>query len=91
MKEFQKIALGLLGRSNPEMFIPTRQDGAMPPVAREPILGRGRVARLLRGLKFMFAALAIGSRTVPLADNSELLRDLTAHARLLYGADARCG
>jgi len=87
MKEFQKIAIGLLGRSNPEMFIA----GGAPHSGGKPFFGGGRGARALRALKFLLAALAIGSRTVPLADNSELLRDLTAHARLLYGADARCG
>jgi hypothetical protein len=35
----------------------------------------------------MLAALAIGSRTVALADNSQLRRDLSARARLLYGVD----
>ena len=46
-----------------------------------------RGTRLLRAFKFMVTALAIGSRTVALADNSELRRDLSARARLLYDSD----
>lgn len=91
MKEFQKIAIGLLGRSNPEMFIPARRDGAVPPAAKNPIVDGGQGAGVLRAFKFVFAAYAIGSRTVSLADNSELLRDLSAQARLLYDAKPRCG
>jgi hypothetical protein len=41
----------------------------------------------MRALKFMLTALAIGSRTVPLADNSQLRRELRHSARLLYGSD----
>jgi hypothetical protein len=43
--------------------------------------------RFLRGLKFALAALEIGSRTVPLADNRQLIRDLSARAAALYGED----
>jgi hypothetical protein len=97
MKEFQKIAIGLLGLTHPEMFIPLRKQGAgaagtpesgcrVQAPAGEPLKYReGRVARILRAMKFTFTALAIGSRTVPLADNSQLLRDLSAHAACLYG------
>jgi hypothetical protein len=41
----------------------------------------------VRALKFTLAALAIGSRTVPLADNRQLVRDLAARAACLYGTD----
>jgi hypothetical protein len=44
-------------------------------------------ARVIRAFRFMVAALAIGSRTVPLADNSQLRRELSACARLLYDLD----
>jgi hypothetical protein len=43
--------------------------------------------RFLRELKFVLAALEIGSRTVPLADNRQLIRDLSARAAELYEAD----
>jgi hypothetical protein len=40
---------------------------------------------LLRDFKFTLAALAIGSQTVALADNRQLVRDLAARAATLYG------
>jgi hypothetical protein len=43
--------------------------------------------RFLQELKFALAALEIGSRTVPLADNRELVRDLSARAAALFGTD----
>jgi hypothetical protein len=45
----------------------------------------GRGANLLRDLKFVFAALAAGARTVPLGDNREPVRLLAARAACLYG------
>lgn len=95
MTEFQKIAIGLLGLTHPEMFVPrpkvdpkstgkTASDrDSIEPVRR----GSGRGARVARAFRFMFAALAVGSRTVALADNSQLRRDLGARARVLYGLD----
>jgi hypothetical protein len=97
MKQFQKIAIGLLGFTNPEMFIPDRSAGTPSakkapteqgpqPRASAPLKTReGRAARVLRALNFAFAALVIGSRSVPLADNSQLLRDLAGRAARLYG------
>jgi hypothetical protein len=94
MKQFQKIAIGLLGLTNPEMFIPRPKSSTTAPTKTESDSGVGSTGRrerrgmqLLRALKFMGAALAIGSRTVPLADNSDLRRDLRARARLLYESD----
>jgi hypothetical protein len=97
MKHFQKIAIGLLGLTNPEMFIPRPKSDATSTAKIEPAdqrgpaerlrLREGQGARALRALKFMVTALAIGSRTVPMADNSQLRRDLRASARLLYGSD----
>jgi len=97
MKEFQKIAIGLLGLTNPEMFIPRPKSAAPAAMTTQPAderdsterpcLREGRGARALRALKFMVTALAIGSRTVALADNSQLRHDLRASARLLYGSD----
>jgi hypothetical protein len=70
MKQFQKIAIGLLGLTNPELFIPrSKPDAArkaqslFAPASRP---GRdppaGRAVRVLRTLKFLLTALAIGSR-----------------------------
>ena len=97
MKQFQKIAIGLLGLTNPEMFIPRPQPSATSTTKIEPAHGRpstvrrssreGRIARALRTLKFMVTLLGIGSRMVPLGDNSQLLRDLRASARLSIGPD----
>jgi hypothetical protein len=95
MKHFQKIAIGLLGLTNPEMFIPRPKPDATPAAKIEPPYSRrsreprreGAGARALRALKFTMTALAIGSRTVSLADNSQLRRDLRDSARLLYGSD----
>jgi hypothetical protein len=102
MKQFQKIAIGLLGLTNPEMFIPRpKSDATKSDVTStaklETAHGRGstaqrspragRFVRALRALKFMITVLATGSRMVPLGDNSRLLRDLRASARLSIGSD----
>ena len=97
MKQFQKIAIGLLGLTNPEMFIPRPQQSATSTTKIEAAHGRplsarrspreGRIARALRSLKFMVTVLGIGSRMIPLGDNSQLLRDLRASARLSIGSD----
>lgn len=96
MTEFQKIAIGILGLTHPEMFLPrpntdqnltgkiaAANDAAKATVPVQP--GRSRVARMIRAMRLLLAALAIGSRTVAMADNSELRRDLSARASLLYG------
>lgn len=97
MKHFQNIAIGLLGLTNPEMFIPRPKPDATsaakidPPCGRRPQTprrpGQGASARALRALKLVMTALALGSRTVALADNSRLRRELRDSARLLYGSD----
>jgi hypothetical protein len=97
MNHYQKIAIGLLGLTNPEMFMPRPKPGATAAAEIEPSSDRasrerhsprqGRGARALRALRFMMSALALGSRTVSLADNSELRRDLRDSARLVYGPD----
>ena len=52
------------------------------PTARAP-----RMWRLVRALRFALAALGAGSRTVALADNSQVVRDLSARAEFLYGPE----
>jgi hypothetical protein len=77
MKQFQKIAIGLLGLTHPEMFIPRPNPGATSTTKIEPSAGcisperlrEGRAARAMRALKLMVTALAMGSRTIPPADN----------------------
>jgi hypothetical protein len=100
MKQFQKIAIGLLGLTNPEMFIPRPKPDATATTKLEAAWGprstgspgwlslwEGRAARAVGALKFLATALAIGSRSVPLADNSQLRHDLRASARLFYGSE----
>jgi hypothetical protein len=96
MTEFQKIAIGLLGLTHPEMFIPRPRADQKPTAKIEPADGQssarpvrrreGQFARTARAIRFVLAALAIGSRTVALADNTQLRRDLGACAGLLYGS-----
>jgi hypothetical protein len=42
--------------------------------------------RMVRELWFLLYALGVGSRTAPLGDNSDLVRELAARAASLYGA-----
>jgi hypothetical protein len=74
MSTFQKIAVGLLGLTNPEMFIPISK----PPQTSTPKIEfscdhnstksvrpeDGQDARVIRAIRFMVRALAIGSRPV---------------------------
>ena len=95
MTELQKIAIGIPGSTHPEIYIAGPRDGqksraniGSDHVSTKPVRWRkGRGARIIRSLRFLLACLAIGSRTVALADNSQLRRDLSARARLLYGFD----
>jgi hypothetical protein len=94
MTEFQNIAIGLLGLTHPEILISRSRAGQKSTTKIEyadehssakSVRPRERLARAIQAFRFVFAALAIGSRTVPLADNSQLRRDLAARAELLYG------
>lgn len=44
-----------------------------------------RLPEILRDIRFTFAALAAGSRTVPMGDNHGLVEDLAARAARIYG------
>jgi hypothetical protein len=98
MTEFQKIAIGLLGLTHPEILMGKGGVGGKSTTRIGHANGRkpgrsgaprdGRLARAAKALRFALAALSIGSRTVGLADNTQLRRDLRAYAGLLYG-DAR--
>jgi hypothetical protein len=46
-----------------------------------------RTWRLVRALRFALAALGAGSRTLALADNSQVVLDLSARAQYLYGPE----
>jgi len=48
------------------------------------------LARLLRDIRFAFAALAAGSRTVSMGDNREVIADLATRAASIYGKNSSC-
>jgi hypothetical protein len=78
MSELQKIALGLLGMTHPEIaLIKQRAEDEQPQTT-----SKGKA--LLRALKFTFAALVVGSRVVPMGDNAHLVGELCAHAARLH-------
>jgi hypothetical protein len=95
--EFQKIAVGLLGMSHPEIH---RSRIASPEPAqtlRSPALkptrgsnpARGSkptpATAALRGLKFALAALLAGARSIPLGDNGRITRELGEYGIHLKG------
>jgi hypothetical protein len=92
MNEIQKIAIGLLGLSHPEIYRSRmlsaepaqstveasdfkRTDGSRPTPA----------APALRGVKFAFAALLAGARSIPLGDNGRITRELGEYGAHLKG------
>ena len=79
MSEFQKIAIGLLGMTHPEIH---QLRLRLSSESEEE--GKSRPGALLRAAKFAFAALVAGSRAIPLGDNSGVTRELGA-----YGARLR--
>jgi hypothetical protein len=86
MTEYQKIALGLLGMTHPEIYRSVRVsklDEEPSALDRQPHDPRSKGA-VVSALKFAFAALVAGSRAVPLGDNGEITRELGA-----YGAHLR--
>jgi hypothetical protein len=77
MSEIQKIAIGLLGTTHPEIaWIKQRAEKPQPPASRAKVV--------LGVLKFVFAALVVGSRTIPMGDNAHLVSELCAHAARLH-------
>jgi hypothetical protein len=94
MTEYQKIAIGLLGMTHPEVQLLTQQvkeKAAQRASAKviSPARGDAPVPRarrrtkgsmsLLRAIKFAFVALFAGSRAVPLGDNRQLTKELGAY------------
>jgi hypothetical protein len=85
MKQFQKIAIGLLGLTNPEMFIERPKPNVTAGTEVEADSGlsstgsgssrEGRVMRLIRAIKSVGAALAIGPRRVALGARSPASQD----------------
>jgi hypothetical protein len=91
MSELQKIAVGLLSMSHPEIYLSRTASGAAEPATKAPVLRPARgseptpVAAALRGLKFALAALLAGARSIPLGDNGRLTRELGEYGTHLKG------
>lgn len=104
MNEIQKIAIGLLGMSHPEIhrYGTTPAEGApsaveppglhaapglqaAPGLHPAPGFKSAPAASVLRGLKFAFAALLAGSRSIPLGDNGRVTRELGDYGAHLRG------
>lgn len=81
MGEFQKIAIGLLGMSHPEIYRSRNASVETLTLALKP--ARGSPA--LRGLKFAAAALLAGARSIPLGDNGRVTRELGEYGAHLKG------
>jgi len=85
MTRFQKIAIGLLGLTHPEIHQLRQQDRAeQGELALRHSNPESQPGAALRALKFALAALLAGSRAIPLGDNSCVTRELSA-----YGARLR--
>jgi hypothetical protein len=83
MSEYQKIAVGLLGMSHPEIHryrnLSEPETVAVGPHAPTP------AGAALRGLKFALAALLAGARSIPLGDNGRVTRELGEYGAHLKG------
>jgi hypothetical protein len=101
MTEYQKIAIGLLGLTHPEIYFSSRNQPGRPaqsasstlePVptpSREPDSIGTRSGAAIRAIKFAFAALVTGSRAVPMGDNGQLTKELVAYGARLHRFTAR--
>jgi hypothetical protein len=94
MTEYQNIAAGLLGLTHPEIYWSLRKqaDKAAQPAtslepasmnARQPNSDGKHAGAAVRAIKFAFAALVAGSRTVPLGDNGQITKELGAYGEHL--------
>ena len=87
MSEFQKVAIGLLGLSHPEIYAIRRSFAAetAKSLPRRPDLNPTPIGRAVSAFKFAFAALLTGSRAIPLGDNGRLTRELGEYGDHLKG------
>ena len=99
MTEYQRIAIGLLGLTHPEIYLSVRngedkpaqaasstieqEPRQEPRQARVPAPSGTHSSAAVRAVKFAFAALVAGSRAVPLGDNGQLTRELGAYGERL--------
>lgn len=86
MSELQKIAIGLLGMTHPEIakLRSASLKKTLPVTRRRHSHNKSPLRALVRALKFAFAALLAGSRIIPLGDNGCVTRELG-----IYGARLR--
>jgi hypothetical protein len=87
MSEFQKVAIGLLSMSHPEIYKLRGSLGAETATSapQAPASKPAPTGKALSALKFAFAALVTGSRAVPLGDNGRLTRELGEYGAHLKG------
>jgi hypothetical protein len=86
MSEIQRIAIGLLGISHPEIYRYRTSSAKQLPLAVDPPAPKqAPAASALRGLKFAFAALLAGARSIPLGDNGRVTRELGEYGAQLKG------
>jgi hypothetical protein len=87
MSEFQKVAIGLLGMSHPEIYRVRSSLAAEAPKSapQGPALKPAPSGKAVSALKFAFAALVTGSRAIPLGDNGRLIRELGEYGAHLKG------
>jgi hypothetical protein len=92
MSEIQKIAVGLLGMSHPEIYRARNGSGESKPSTAEspalkPIIGSNPkpAAAVVRAIKFALAALLAGARSIPLGDNGRITRELGEYGVHLKG------
>jgi hypothetical protein len=92
MSEFQKIAVGLLGMSHPEIY----RFRTLSSESALSTLGPSELKRMhgsnptpaataLRAVKFALAALLAGARSIPLGDNGRITRELGEYGAHLKG------
>jgi hypothetical protein len=92
MSEIQKIAVGLLGMSHPEIYRSRNASSEpKPATAAARALKPTRSSRpkpaatLVRAVKFALAALLAGARSIPLGDNGRITRELGEYGVHLKG------
>ena len=89
MSEIQKIAVGLLSMSHPEIYRSRNASAESAPSTGGPRTEKRtpapRGTTVLLGLKFAAAALLAGARSIPLGDNGRVTRELGEYGAHLKG------
>jgi hypothetical protein len=87
MTEFQKVVIGLLEMSHPEISRVRSQFAAeaTQSASRRRTLKPTPIGNAVSAVKFAIAALLTGSRAIPLGDNGRLTRELGEYGNQLKG------